>query len=98
MTNLFSTEVVTTEVFQRKCPFFTPQDNVKFDNMPGLPERVLIRSMHFLERKLIQKGGRKSLNPIVRLASTISYYVDFAWFGIDHQVCVQPLSIQSNGD
>ncbi len=72
--------------YQRKCPFVLPQDSVKINNLPSIQERVLIRTFHFLQRKLVQWGALKSWNPIVKLLSLIFYAVDLAWAGIDKEV------------
>jgi hypothetical protein len=70
-----------------KCPFHTPKDQIKINNMPHLPERTLIKTVHFLSRKLLQNGGTDSSNPLVKLASFPIYFGDVAWGALDTTVC-----------
>ena len=74
-----------SQYYQRKCPYHVPQDQIKFDNRPTLPERYIIHLVHFMSRILVQAGAFQSKNPIIYLCSFIFYVIDGAWSAFDPQ-------------
>lgn len=84
-----SLKMSTETMYERKCPFHVPKEGVKFNNLPSLKERIPIRVIHYLQRKLIQAKGFNSRNPLVKLFSTLFYLVDMFWALADNQYWVK---------
>lgn len=70
------------QVYNRPCPFHTKQDNIKINNVPSFPERAVIRTFHFVQRSLLQKGGVDSKNFFVRLISKPVKLADLVWANV----------------
>jgi hypothetical protein len=68
--------------FDRKCPFSTPKDNIKFTNKVSLPKRTYYRCMQFVQRKFAEKGGPYSKNPLVRIIGAPFYWIDAFYGGV----------------
>jgi hypothetical protein len=74
-----------SQYYQRKCPYHVPQDQIKFDNRPTLPEQYIIHVVHFISRILVQAGAFESKNPIIYMLSFILYVIDGSWSAFDPQ-------------
>lgn len=89
MTSDSTTATTEPKMFQRKCPFHVPSDNIEFNNMPGLGERMFIRTFHWIQRVLLQWGAFDSWNPIVLFLSAICYAIDMPMSQADPEYWVK---------
>lgn len=80
-------------MYQRKCPFHAPKDNVDFDNLPGFMERGAIRVFHCISRHIVQGGAFESRNPLMKVAAFFLYFIDLFWAGADKQYYVKRQAI-----
>ena len=65
-----------TKSFDGRCPFYVPSDNVEFNNKPSLPMSLLLRSTHYVQRKVAQAGGLNSDKKLVRSLANALYTLD----------------------